>query len=501
MSKFICKLCDSDLENERLLKKHARKVHDCSIFAAMNPSLISGEVCKEQITRVLALNDDLNQHIKVEDRHTVLYKGIWTPINKIPESLRDYARSISEKIETAKVEPTKVIISKEGNTMTDHRNPADINIGDNDNVITVEPAPKVKKEIVPPVIVSYSMVKSFLDCQQSWYYSYIKKIVPRITNPKLDKGTLVHKAIEAAWHAVHDIPFSKENAKLVRVKSSKAMLNAVQTALGNYIDNNLLVQEEVDLAEETAVTALAVSRKAFKAIYAKYKPVDIAGLPAVEYQFTIPIKKVAKFHGTIDFIAEERKTGLIWLIDWKVRSAFTPSVNQEYNLQMASYQYALLQLGVETAGSITYEIWHEPPNEPELLANKKALSKSAIRTDWNTYKAAIEKHGFKESDYLDMKEKLKAVKWVNECAAYRNTNEIVKTWELVMLPAIESLVKVVRDTKKTFNPQRVICSLNTACPNCSYNQLCLEELRGNDVSEILEDFVPNRYLDKYEEMV
>jgi hypothetical protein len=98
-----------------------------------------------------------------------------------------------------------------------------------------------------------------------------------------------------------------------------------------------------------------------------------------------------------------------------------------------------------------------------------------------------------------MYEKLKDVKFYSECKSFRNTNELNGTWELVTLPAIEKMVKALKDINK-FKPQRNINMLQTACPSCPYNQLCMEELRGNDTAAIREDFTYNSYLDKYEDL-
>lgn len=492
MASFICKICDTDCETERGLKKHARKVHDCSIFMAMSPNL--ADKMPPKILKCLKLNDESNKHLDPKDRYVVLYNGTWEPINKLSPEEQEQARSIAVEPTEENKKPVKVQVTPEGSTMTDGRDPESL-------VTVIEPEKKNTRVSVGAMHVSYSQIAKYLSCEQAWKFNYLDELAPRVDNPRLQKGTLVHKAFEMAWYAVHGVKDKKEALKAAR----KAMKKAVIEALDKYIDNNKLLQEEIDLAGETAQEALNVARKQFPILYKKFEPVDIGGLPAVEYSFKFPIKKTAVYHGTIDLIAKERKTKQVLIIDYKTRSAFQPDSSQEFNLQNSSYQKALLDMGIKTVGSMTYEVWHEAPKQPEVLKSGKAMSKQLIRTDWKTYEAALIENGFDPDEYQDMKAKLADVEWNRENRAYRNEAEINNTWDTVILPAIERMAK---DRKAFYNskfqPIRHLTTLNTGCPSCEFQKLCMEPLRGRDEEALAfirkEEFKRNEYLDKYLEV-
>lgn len=528
---LICKLCEVETTflSERDLKKHARKVHDASVFLALEGNKVTPvkfPVDAPARIRKVTISE-------ATERAMVNFDGAWVYKEEVPENYHSYIDSMLESRGSENTKEKEITahaeacIARNNATLGSHARPekkepvlsVKLSLDDNDapmvatcdttkvddsvtlHTLAGDDNSKVRKLASKPketINLSYSQITSFLQCEQSWLYQYPQALAPRVENPKLQKGTLVHKAFEVAWYAVDGIKDRKEALKAAR----KSMKKAIEAMLYAYIDDTrALMQEELDAAIATAQEALNVAKLAFRALYKRFEPVKVDDALLVEYSFKFPIKKGVLYHGQIDLIAKDRKNGQVWLIDYKTRSAFQPIENQEFNLQMASYQYAMKELGIKTVGSLVWEVWHEAPKEPELLKNKKGLSQALIKTTWEVYAKAIEAHGFNEEDYSDMKEKLSSIEFFREARAYRNELEVTNSWTEIILPAVARAIDAYKKIGKgTFAALRTVSSLNTACPSCKFKEICFEELRGRaENAEDLkkENFVRNAYLDKY----
>ena len=106
------------------------------------------------------------------------------------------------------------------------------------------------------------------------------------------------------------------------------------------------------------------------------------------------------------------------------------------------------------------------------------MSRALIKTDWETYKAALLEAGLNPDDYLDMAEKLSTVEFFRPAKEYRTLDMVRRVWkEVIGLTARE----IRRSTKI------VVRNLGQrTCNGCAYRQLCLAELGGEDTEYIRE---------------
>lgn len=535
---FICKLCDSPkaFGSERELKKHARSVHDASLFLAT-----TGNKAKPVEYPIDAPSRVEKAHYNSKREILVKMDSGWIHLEDVPSEYQSYALSIVVDNEDKKevshtnqiADHATAVKKRKGKVLGQGpiMHVTSETLGDNIEESLIDEHPTISAKLSledsssaeddtkrdnldnsrassvvtpidrkPAIInLSYSQIAKFMHCQQAWHYEYIEALMPRVQNPVLTKGTLIHLAFEKAWHAVLPYKFKTEKAEALKA-ARKAMKKAITEALQHYIDTTPLFEVEQDAAIETAQVALDVAKYNFKFLYKKYRPYKVDGIPLVEYEFRHKIKNNVFYNGKIDLVAVERKSKQVGIVDYKTRSAFQAPENQEFNLQNGSYMWPITNLGIPVSWSMTYEVWHEAPKEPELIKKGKALSKQVIKTDWSTYLKAIEKYDFDPDDYKEMEEKLADVKFYQEAKSYRNPLEIENTWNYVIMPAVDAAIKAYKKDK--FEPIRTINPLNTNCPSCKFNIICMEELRGryDNAADIKkEEFVYNTYLDTYKD--
>lgn len=326
---------------------------------------------------------------------------------------------------------------------------------------------KLTMEQKRKVDVSYSRLASWASCPYRWDLTYNRGISRRKTDRAPQLGTAVHVGMASA---------------MLREDYVKAMRDWAQ----DYLDKTLIDCGELDIEQlnseiedqvmEVVETAIVIVKRTLKYFNPDLWEVQCyKGQPLVEYELSRPVMMYRNFRGFVDLVAKEKATGQVWLIDYKVRKQLQSTASEESNLQMALYQEILRWNGIPTVGSLTLQILGKPNSEPKV--NKDgSLSRARIATDWESYKDAIVANGLDPADYEDMKEKLDT-EFVRESRAYRTNLETRRVWDEIALPIIY-LMSAERHIYRHMSP--------FGCTNCWAKEFCLEELRGRDVSHLLE---------------
>jgi len=115
-----------------------------------------------------------------------------------------------------------------------------------------------------------------------------------------------------------------------------------------------LFEEEIEAIHQVGADAEQIAIRALRKLpIDEWETVmDPAGIPMIEYHFTIPLKGWGGFHGYIDWVGRHKPTGQIWLVDWKVRGSFQPYEAEEVNLQNARLKLFICLSIYESAKSL-----------------------------------------------------------------------------------------------------------------------------------------------------
>ena len=340
-------------------------------------------------------------------------------------------------------------------------------------------------QVATKPLLSFSQISTYLRCHQEWWYAYQENLVPRMDARPLSLGSAVHMGLATALREYHCSRMSVEDGVRKGVESWKEQ----ELARGD------LFEEEIEAVHQVAVDAEQIAIRTLRKLpIDEWETVtDPAGIPMIEYHFTIPLKGWGGFHGYIDWVGWHKPTGQIWLVDWKVRKSFQPHEAEEVNLQNAAYQYAIFRvLRKPPVGTITFQISGKPPAKPKL--NKDGtMSRALVKTDWETYKVALLEAGLNPDDYLDMAEKLSTVEFFRPVKEYRTLDTVHRVWKEI----IEPTAREIRRSNKI-----VVRNLgHRTCNGCAYRQLCLAELGGEDAEYIRETHYRPRasIVDKFQE--
>ncbi|HOB43940.1 MAG TPA: PD-(D/E)XK nuclease family protein [Bacillota bacterium] len=348
---------------------------------------------------------------------------------------------------------------------------------------TREKLPTVQATTKP--LLSFSQISTYLRCRQEWWYVYQENLVPRVDARPLSLGSAVHMGLATALREYYYGTMPVEDGVRKGVESWKE----------RELARDDLFEEEIEAIHQVGADAEQIAIRTLRKLPIDEweTVVDPAGIPMIEYHFTIPLKGWGGFHGYIDWVGRHKPTDQIWLVDWKVRGSFQPYEAEEVNLQNAAYQYAIFRiLRKPPVGTITFQISDKSPAKPKL--NKDGtMSRALIKTDWETYKAALLEAGLNPDDYLDMAEKLSTVEFFRPAKEYRTLHTVRQVWKGV----VEPTAREIRRSNKI-----VVRNLGyRTCNGCAYRQLCLAELSGEDAGYIRETHyrLHTGMIDKFQE--
>jgi hypothetical protein len=238
---------------------------------------------------------------------------------------------------------------------------------------------------------------------------------------------------------------------------------------------------DLEEREELISTAQAVADRHYPLLSRRFEPATLDGKPLVEHSLLIDVNG-KPFGGTPDIVAKDLEDGSIWVMDWKFRASFLAPETELLNLQMMVYIALLRMKGVAVAGSRQVQIRPFLPKTPKV--NKDgSVSKAACQTDWDTYSKAVLTAGGDLNDYLEMKAKLDSVTFIDidSCKTLRTEEEIDFVWENEVLPDL----KEIQNRKESALGGRVFDSMT--CNGCQYRELCVEQMKGGDVSWLKEN--------------
>lgn len=307
----------------------------------------------------------------------------------------------------------------------------------------------------------FSQINQYQKCRKAHKYAYRQNLVPIVTKRALAIGTCAHASLEAN----------------IKGESSEEY---VMNVFAEYASVKGVTDEDIAKYREIAELGLEIGNNAWDFLGNRFETVVHDGIPLIEQRMRTFLPDGTVYHGSQDWVARDRNTGLVWLFDHKTRQTFLPDWTEELDLQLSSYQKILHDNGVHTDGTIKFQMKNAPPSKPKLNKPKKdgtqAMSRAYIRTTWDIYKEALLEAGLDPADYQEeMEPKFADVEFFRLTRALRTPEEVERVWNEVVIPVSDEIVN---------RPTEIRVMSFMACNMCSYRELCLEELKGGDTDFI-----------------
>ena len=330
-------------------------------------------------------------------------------------------------------------------------------------------------------LVTQSDVKNWMRCQQAFNYSRVQNLEPRRTPIQLIRGTIIHELLQAKAEGYTP----KGVMKKYRATHGK-LFEEERAYYGQLLDNCWDLYEGYEKCWETEKLRYVL----------------------VEHQIgPHQLTDETWFTGKLDGLAID-KHGRFWIVEHKTHKKYPDEGVRLSNMQVLIYAWGLEQEGeliiaiakalgylpedydepFKVAGIIWDYIKTDPPTKPERLKNGRLSTRKNIDTDYDNYVKAIIANGEDPEDpyYEDILDTL-----ANRGAVY---------YKRIYLPIQRTTIGGVLNTFKRASlqihhlkdhPSR---NLAKECGWCSFQSLCMVEVKGLDSSFVREAEFTNRQL-------
>jgi len=309
--------------------------------------------------------------------------------------------------------------------------------------------------------ISWSEINTWCTCREKWRWMYEVGIVPKRAAAAPAIGSCGHAAVAA----------------LLR---GRDWGQAIDAWVKERLDEQPLFDEEAD-----EIRAMGDLVKGVVERYTRHYETELFEPVRVECKFEIPIRGLRlTLIGYWDAIVRGTD-GHLWLMEHKFpKSRMRSEDDLVLDGQIGTYQYAAHRAGFPVIGTIYNQLLARLPAEPSVNKNG-SLSRAAVYTDWETYRAAVVKRGLDPNDYLDMREKLAGYEFFRRTYIYRPMEEI----RLFARDLERRIWDLTKRHKHIYRSESFI-----TCGRCAYRELCIETLKGGrNIDYMIEnDFEPRK---------
>jgi hypothetical protein len=333
-------------------------------------------------------------------------------------------------------------------------------------------------------VLSYSQISTWMACRHRWFLQYYLGLRRREPSYSLTLGDVVHRSL-AGYLSGQELDY--------RAACDRWVSEALEG-----LPEGLRDETAISTFEDVRSLAGGLVERALSVIESQnWETLLVGDRPGVELELMAPLEGFDGFAGHLDWLAIERHTGRVWLVDFKVRGRFSSPSYEQLNLQHSVYHHLCGMHGIRVDGTVTFEIRADLPSRPRL--NKDGtMSRAATATDWFTYRAALVDAGLDPEDYADMREKLESTRFYQLLQEWRPAETSARVWERIVLPASREIAAARAHLDEGTIPPFLWRSAGSwNCSSCSVQTVCFGAIQGYDVRPLLWGFdVPQERIDR-----
>jgi CRISPR/Cas system-associated exonuclease Cas4 (RecB family) len=310
------------------------------------------------------------------------------------------------------------------------------------------------------MVVSQSSIKLYKKCPQAYYYKKVMNIVPKRSALPLQRGIILHSALEAYY--------KKEDWR---------------AAIAGYQEfwDSLMEEEQMELYGGDLLGDCTKIIEGYCRVYGKKPKEKVLAVELDLSEKPIEILPGLYLSGRIDLISKDENG--TWITEHKSHKKIPSEDTRFLNTQTVLYQLAAEKLGFKLDGIRWNYLRTKLPTIPRQLKAGGLSRAKDIDTDYYTYYNAIIENGEDPKDYQEELTRLKESGNDFYVRRYSPKNEQVTQ-------AILSDLRNVAPLMERMDKYPYRCLDPFTCRSCSYKTLCQAELLGLDTSFILKkDFM------------
>jgi CRISPR/Cas system-associated exonuclease Cas4 (RecB family) len=330
------------------------------------------------------------------------------------------------------------------------------------------PTPVPNSEVPHDLIVTHSLLKTFLRCPREALYKYVDLITPRQKySQPLERGSWFHSLLECYYKSQGGL-------------DTPTVTEMHRTLCADYGD---LMDEE----KEKLGDLPNQMRRLFNSYQWHYRKDASWTVHEVEMKVEAELPNGMQYQGKIDMLIED-EWGL-WAVDHKTHKRL-PSMDFRYrDKQSILYIWALRKCGIPVEGFIWNYI---VPTAPEYLKFKVrgGLYKRQPLTDYPTALKGIKEAGLDPNDpeLSTILAELKKVRYdpdVIQTSPVFRRDRLEKHDDMIERTVLEATHTAERFFRYAWDNRDEVERVNDrSCDWCAYRHICIAELVGSNADNV-----------------
>ena len=311
------------------------------------------------------------------------------------------------------------------------------------------------------MVVSQPSIKLYKQCPQAYYYKKMENLVPKHTALPLQRGVILHSALEAYY---------KQDKK-------KTWRKAIEEYREFW--DGLLEEEQVELYGGDLLGDCVKIMEGYCRTYGDKPKEKVLAVEIDISENPVELLPGLFLSGRIDLISQDDKG--TWITEHKSHRKIPTEETRFLNTQTVLYQLAAEKLGFKVDGIRWNYLRTKLPTVPRVLKDGSLSRAKDIDTDYHTLLNAVVANGEDPKHYQEELERVKSNEFY--VRRYSPKNEKVTAAILADIRNVAPLMD-----RMARYPYR--CLDTRTCKSCCYKTLCQAELLGLDTSFILKkDFI------------
>ena len=295
-----------------------------------------------------------------------------------------------------------------------------------------------------PEYYSQSRIKTYRRCPKAHEYRYVQGLTRRRSGPQLSRGVTLHELLDA-----------------------RALGKPIEPILKSY----LKMYEELWDEEKEDYSSPDDLHSIYNRYCQKYQGEGLDYRQKSEIEVTASMGK-RLFKGFIDKLPQDQM-GRVWVCDHKSHKVIPDESARFSDIQTVLYFWAARENGEKVDGILWDYIRTKPPTVPELLKKGGLTRRKDLDSDYDTYLAAIKKHGLNPQDYQAELERCKSRVFFHRVYLPKPGEDLIRE---VVDDFFNTAIQIDRSLETGVAPR----NMTRDCKSCSYYSICSLEVRGMD---------------------
>lgn len=333
---------------------------------------------------------------------------------------------------------------------------------------------------MPEFQISLSAYQTWQQCEQKYFYRYVRRLRPHIKDIAMERGSLLHEYLGGFYSALKEGASGEDAHQAGKIVLDDRKQMFQQAAFSAHYAGD----------EETAIQFTEMIPSAHRLADFYY---DVHGrtdadrfeVILVEKSYAWRIAVGVRSISVIDLVLRDRETERTSLVEHKTTKNVPPSSVRIRDLQTVLYAELLLEAGIVVDSILWNYLRTKEPAKPHQNKDGKFSRAVAIDTTWKAYEAAIREAGQDPEQYADVRDRLQGREFTEFFPRYEYP--IIARADLLLHDYVVEAARMRQAVLMWRSGQTTpVRTITRNCDFCEFYRVCEAAIVGGDEESVIQ---------------